>query len=208
MTAPRMVTKERTAIKTRKPVLNLLLHLTLHLNLTGAETESVEATNDFTASAGVSRGDAEQRAALAQNYRYQEQDAFNFVSSDGNVWAQGRVNWYQGDQRWRIDTIRAEYTTNSWVQLRRNGCLHVKVDFFVVGASVSWPPGVSGQSVSDGFYMSCGVGYSTWVNLRGLSYSSARNVRTTITIGYSPNNRAIRRYQAAHAMWRGFNSRI
>jgi len=45
---------------------------------------------------------------LAQNYRYQEQDAFNFVSSDGNVWAQGRVNWYQGDQRWRIDTIRAE----------------------------------------------------------------------------------------------------
>jgi hypothetical protein len=135
----------------------------------------------------------------ADGYVLYERDSFNFVSGDRRVWAYGTLGWFKGARSFQPDIWRGQFEQGAFVQLQTNGCMHIKVTYSLLNGSASWPPSVSGQSVSDGFWVICGQ-KGKWVNLQGQGYASGAIYSATLSIGFSQNIYTPRSYVSNHRM--------
>jgi hypothetical protein len=138
----------------------------------------------------------------ADGYVLYDRDSFNFVSADGRVRAYGTMGWFKGARRLQPDIWRGQFEQGAWVQLQTNGCMHIKVTYALLTGSASWPPSLSGQSVTDGFWVICGQ-KGKWVNLQGQGYASSALYAATLSIGFSQNIYMPRANVANHKMTPG-----
>jgi hypothetical protein len=137
--------------------------------------------------------------AYADGYVLYERDSFNFTSGDRRVSAAGTLGWFKGARRLQPDVWRGQFEEGAYVQLQTNGCMHMKVTYSLLNGSASWPPSMSGQSISDGFWVICGQ-KGKLINLQGQGYASGAIYSATLSIGFSQNINMPRGYVSNHRM--------
>jgi hypothetical protein len=140
------------------------------------------------------------RSQANATYRYYHSDNFAFWDTSGSaVYTQGAVDWYSSGGI--APVLRGQLNRGSYVVLNKPGCLWVKVTWNKITPDISWPPSVSGNSVSDGYYRGCGA-RGAYVLLNGVDHASRTLVGATICIGYSNNaTYELRRFTSCKKVW-------
>lgn len=133
-------------------------------------------------------------------YSLTNTDRWGFWDASGSgVYTAGSLSWYKDG--YLAPVYRGQINNGSWVALQKRGCLWVKISFTNLTGSVSWPPSASANTVSDGYYRTCGE-RGTGVYLNGVAHASRTLMSAVICIGYSNYaTYTLRRYESCQRMW-------
>lgn len=121
--------------------------------------------------------------------------------SGKHVYVKATVHWYKYNFGLRIKGV---YARDSYVILNKQGCLWVRTSWNNVDVNVTWPPSGSANTVSDGYYRTCGEA-GTYIWLDGINYTSARLTSVTTCIGFSYyGTYELRRFDSCHKYMAGY----